>query len=67
MPTSIDTDELLALVADGVTVVEVLPQGAYDEEHLPGARNVPLISLRDDAVADLDRAAPIVAYCFDYQ
>lgn len=48
-------------------MVEVLPKGAYDEEHLPGAQNIPLMSLSEEAVADLDRAAPIVVYCFDYQ
>ncbi len=68
MATTIDTDELRELMTDGhVVLVEVLPKGAFDEEHLPGARNIPLIELRADAVADLDRKAPVVAYCFDYQ
>jgi rhodanese-related sulfurtransferase len=67
MPTQIDTDELRRLIDGGAVLVEVLPKGAYDEEHLPGARNVPLVELRPDAVADLDPAVPIVAYCFDYQ
>jgi len=67
MPSAIDTDDVSRMLDDGVTVVEVLPKGAYDEEHLPGARNIPLIELRDAMVGDLDPAAPVVVYCFDYQ
>lgn len=61
----VDTSALERAIADGVQLVEVLPPADYDEEHLPGARNVPLAHLDDDA--DLDPAKPTVVYGFDLQ
>jgi len=46
-------------------LVEVLPEREYREEHLPGAINLSLKSLSEDAVARLDRARPIIVYCWD--
>jgi rhodanese-related sulfurtransferase len=65
--TAIDIHELDELLSRGATVVDVLPAAEYGANHLPGARNVPLTEMTADAVADLDRHAPIVVYCFDYQ
>ena len=68
MPRTIDTDGLRHLLAEGgAQLVEVLPRAEYDLEHLPGARHLPLTALDADAVRELDRARPVVAYCFDYQ
>ncbi|MCU1398897.1 MAG: hypothetical protein JWN62_2006 [Acidimicrobiales bacterium] len=49
----------------GVQFVDVLPASIFVQEHLPGARSLPLETLRADAVADLDRSQPMVVYCFD--
>ena len=38
---TIDTQRVQELLDDGAQLVEVLPPGAYDREHLPGAVNVP--------------------------
>jgi rhodanese-related sulfurtransferase len=35
-------------------------------EHLPGAINIPLKQL-DAAAAGLDRARPVIMYCYDYR
>lgn len=68
MADSIDTQALAPLVEAGeVQLVEVLPAPEYELEHLPGARHLPLTGLTAAAVRDLDRARPVVAYCFDYQ
>jgi rhodanese-related sulfurtransferase len=45
----------------------VLPAAEYEDEHLPGAINIPLTELDRETTRALDRAAPVVAYCYDYQ
>ena len=42
MPTAIERNMLQRLVAEGAQLVEVLPREEYEEEHLPGATNLPL-------------------------
>jgi rhodanese-related sulfurtransferase len=66
MPTPIDRDELRRLVAAGAQLVDVLPEQAYSEEHLPGAINIPLEDL-DREAEQLDRAGPVIVYCFNYR
>lgn len=68
MPTPIDRDEVQRLLAeeDG-QLVEVLPSAEYEDEHLPGAVNIPLKVLADRAPDELDPSRPIVVYCYDYQ
>ena len=66
MPNEIDVRQLRDLLDGGnVQLLEVLPQTEYDEEHLPGAINIPLKSLTQDAAAPLDRSHPTVVYCWD--
>ncbi|MBA3425948.1 MAG: rhodanese-like domain-containing protein [Rubrobacter sp.] len=66
MPNDIDLARLRELLERGhVQLLEVLPQSEYDEEHLPGAINVPLKSLTPNAVAGFDRSRPTVVYCWD--
>ena len=66
MPTSIDLKRLQKLRAGGAQVVEVLPRAEYDQEHLPGAVNLPLKQLdATTAAATLDRDRPVVTYCWD--
>lgn len=56
------------LIEQGAQLVEVLPPSEYEPDHLPGAINLPLITLDEPrAAAKLRRDAPVVAYCFDYQ
>jgi len=43
----------------------VLPEDDYAPAHLPGAINLPLRALDEQSVAVLDRAGPVVVYCWD--
>jgi rhodanese-related sulfurtransferase len=67
MPQAIDVDEIRPLLAAGAQLVEVLPAEEFEEEHLPGAINIPLKQLAEQATAPLDRARPVIVYCWDYQ
>jgi rhodanese-related sulfurtransferase len=66
MPTSIDLERLQELRARGAQLVEVLPPAEYDEEHLPGAVNLPLKQLDATTAARLDQGRPVVVYCWDW-
>ena len=68
MPTPIDRDELQRLIRDEQgQLVEVLPPDEYDDEHLPGAINIPLKTLDREATTQLDRERPVIVYCYDTQ
>jgi len=65
MPTQIDRNQVQKLVENGAQLVEVLPADEYEEDHLPGAINLPLRRLETEAVRSLDRARPVIVYCWD--
>jgi phage shock protein E len=65
MPTEIDRHEVQKLVERGAQLVEVLPADEYEEDHLPGAVNLPLRRLETEAARVLDRARPVIVYCWD--
>ena len=67
MPDSIARDEVQRLLEQGAQLVEVLPRQEYEEEHLPGAINIPLKELDRETTAQLKRDAPVIVYCHDYQ
>jgi rhodanese-related sulfurtransferase len=67
MPQAIDIDEIRQLLAAGAQLVEVLPPEEFAEEHLPGAVNIPLKQLTEQATASLDKERPVIVYCWDYQ
>ena len=67
MPTAVFRDEMPRLVEEGAQLVEVLPREEYEEEHLPGAINIPLKELDRETTARLRRDAPVIVYCHDYQ
>ena len=54
------------LLDKGAQVVEVLPEEDYAELHLPGAINIPLKTLDAETTAGLDKANPVIVYCWDY-
>ena len=67
MPQSIDRDGIQRLMQRGAQIVDVLPADEYVEQHLPGAISIPLKQLNADTAAGLDRAQPVIVYCWDYQ
>ena len=67
MPTTINREQVQELVAAGAQLIEVLPREEYDEEHLPGAINIPLKELNRERAHELERARPLIVYCHDYQ
>jgi phage shock protein E len=68
MPTPIDRDDVQRLVREGdAQLVEVLPADEFEEEHLPGAINIPLKTLDSESTVSLDPQRPVIVYCNDYQ
>jgi rhodanese-related sulfurtransferase len=65
MPHEIGRDELQRLVAQGAQLVEVLPANEYQEDHLPGAINLPLRKLEKEARSAVDPEIPLIVYCWD--
>jgi phage shock protein E len=66
MPKPIDRERLAEMVRAGAQLVEVLPAAEYDDEHLPGAINVPLRQIDGDAEKRLDRGRAVIVYCWDF-
>ena len=65
MPKGIGRDEVQRLLSEGAQLVEVLPREEYEEEHLPGAINLPLGRLDKEARDRLDPNRPVIVYCWD--
>jgi rhodanese-related sulfurtransferase len=65
MPKEIDRVEVQRLMEAGAQVVEVLPPKEFEEEHLPGAINLPLRRIETKARDRLDPTRPVIVYCFD--
>ncbi len=65
MPKGIGRDEVQRLLSEGAQLVEVLPREEYEEEHLPGAINLPLRRLEKEARDRLDPNRPVIVYCWD--
>ncbi len=66
MPHEIhDRGEIQVLLDRGAQLIEVLPPDEYEEEHLPGAINLPLRKLEKEAKQRLDHGKPVIVYCWD--
>lgn len=65
MNAAIDRHRLQELVADGGQLIEVLPAKEYEEDHLPGARSIPLSTINRETAATLDPDRPVIVYCWD--
>jgi rhodanese-related sulfurtransferase len=67
MPQHADRREVQRLLEEGAQLIEVLAEREFDEEHLPGAINIPLKKLDGNSTAALKRDIPVIVYCWDYQ
>lgn len=65
MPQFIERDEVLRLIAGGAQIVEVLGPSEFQEQHLPGAVNLPLRQIDHRAQNILRAGDPVVVYCWD--
>ena len=68
MPTPIDREQVQSLLGnENGQLVEVLPADEYEDEHLPGAINIPLKTVDPETTRRLERERPVIVYCHDYQ
>lgn len=67
LPKIIDKDDVQRLITEGAQLVEVLPAAEFEEQHIPGAINIPLKQMDRTTVAQLDRQQPVITYCHDYE
>jgi phage shock protein E len=65
MPRNIERTEVQRLLEEGTRLAEVLPAREYEEDHLPGAINLPLRKLESVARRLLSPGDPVVVYCWD--
>jgi rhodanese-related sulfurtransferase len=66
MPQQVhDRREVQALIERGIQIVEVLGPEEYEEDHLPGAINLPLRRIDAQARERLDPTRPVLVYCWD--
>ena len=65
MPRPIDREGVRRLMGEGAQLVEVLSPEEFDDEHLPGAINIPLRRIDAQAGDRLDPSRPVIVYCWD--
>ena len=65
MPTTINRTQVQKLLEAKAQLIEVLPPKVYEDEHLPGARNIPLAELDERALIELQPERPVIVYCHD--
>jgi rhodanese-related sulfurtransferase len=53
------------LMDKGAQVVEVLAPNQFQGDHLPGAINIPLRQIEQEAHQRLDTSRPVIVYCWD--
>jgi rhodanese-related sulfurtransferase len=53
-------------MGQGAQVVDVLAPDEYEDEHLPGAINIPLKKLDRATTRVLQSDRPVVVYCHDF-
>jgi rhodanese-related sulfurtransferase len=67
MPARVfSVSEVQKLLEQGAQLVDVLGEDEYEQDHLPGAINIPLKKLDATIAARLDRDRPVLVYCNDF-
>ena len=67
MPTEINREDVRTMLVSGAQIIEALPSKQFEDEHLPGAINIPLKTLDGQTAAALDHNKPVIVYGHDYQ
>ena len=67
MPQGLGLDEIRLMLDSGAQLIEVLPSQEFEEEHLPGAVNIPLKSLDAETTRQIDPNRSVIVYCWDFQ
>lgn len=57
--------EVQDLMDKGAQVAGILGPEEFQEDHLPGAINLPLRKVETDAKTKLDPNRPVIVYCWD--
>lgn len=65
MVSEITRHDVHAFLERGAQLVDVLGRNEYDDSHLPGAINIPLGKLAEEAPRQLDPSKPTITYCYD--
>ena len=66
MARIISRDEVRRLMdEEDAQLVDVRARVEYDEEHIPGAVNLPVKELNATTAQRLDRKRPVITYCHD--
>ena len=58
--------EVQHLLDQGAQLLDVLGEDEFEQDHLPGAINIPLKALDATTAAKLDRNRPVLVYCNDF-
>ncbi len=67
MHQTIGREDVQRLAGEGAQIIEVLPREEYEQEHLPGAINIPLKELDAMRASLLSKDRAVVVYCHDLQ
>jgi rhodanese-related sulfurtransferase len=67
VPKYVHRDDVRRMAEEGAQIVDVLLREEYEENHLPGAINIPLKELNRETAGQLRRDVPVIVYCHDYQ
>lgn len=62
---TIERDEVRRLLDEGAVLVDVLPSDEFEDEHIPGARSIPLGRLDRAAAESLRDASAVITVCND--
>ena len=58
--------EVKQLLEQGAQLVDVLGADEFEQDHLPGALNIPLKQLDATTAARLDHNRAVLVYCNDF-
>ena len=67
MPTTIGRRSVQRLLANGATLIDVLPDEEFENEHIAGAIHISLRKLDRASTEHLSKHDPVIVYCWDTQ